>query len=535
MIIKWIIFGILLTAFAPTFSQISLREAIRVDSLLEALDTTTSNYRLTQIAEDLLSILDTTKVDTQLYRIYQSKGLSHRKSGDYRQALLNHQAANRIAHALRDSFRMAQSLYNMGIIKYNQGLSGPAHEHFEEASEIFSSLDSLKWVAYIQNAYGLLERQQANWEQALVYYQRSYKMLDSLGFSQLASVPLNNIGDVFLHQDRYEQSLYTFQESLQLAKQQGKTNDVSVAHLNIGQSWRGIGRYDIALREIRIGLHLARAHRYKRIEALGLRDLSETFERIEQLDSALFYLQHYIELKDSLQREENTARLEELYVAYETQKARNEAAEQRRALILLRQEQRLDYLTSYFIISLLFLALIISSFFFVRNRMKRKLAESELRNQKLVSEQIRQELDGKQKDLTNLALEIARKNELFTKTNEALTEITVSDLPPPQTKKIRQLIQYNSNQLRINEDLEELLLNIEQVNADFFEKLKETAPDLTPSEKQLCALLRLSLTTKDIASIRNISPRSVEMARYRLRKKLPIEASDDIYAFMQNI
>ncbi|MEZ4994388.1 MAG: LuxR C-terminal-related transcriptional regulator [Saprospiraceae bacterium] len=148
---------------------------------------------------------------------------------------------------------------------------------------------------------------------------------------------------------------------------------------------------------------------------------------------------------------------------------------------------------------------------------------------------MRRELEGKQKDLTNLALEIARKNEVFTQTNEALSRLQKGELPPEKKKQIRQLIQFNAQQLRINEDLEELQINIEQVNADFFEKLSQVAPDLTPSEKQLSALIRLNLSTKDIASIRNISPKSVEMARYRLRKKLPIEAQDDIYEFVQKI
>lgn len=224
-----------------------------------------------------------------------------------------------------------------------------------------------------------------------------------------------------------------------------------------------------------------------------------------------------------------------MHVAYETEKARLEIKARQKEIQTLKQQERLNHLTSYFIISLLILALMISFFFFGRSRMKRKLTEIELRNQKLESDQMRKELEGKQKDLTNLALEIARKNELFTKTNQALKDIQKIDLPNSKHEQIKELIQYNNQQLRINEDLEELQLNIEQVNSDFFEKLARIAPDLTSSEKQLCALLRLNLGTKEIASIRNISPKSVEMARYRLRKKLPLNTNDDIYVFVQRI
>lgn len=213
----------------------------------------------------------------------------------------------------------------------------------------------------------------------------------------------------------------------------------------------------------------------------------------------------------------------------------DESAKQKQEIEALKQEKKINHLSNYFIISLLMLALMISSFFFVRNRMKRKLAESELLNQRLIAQQFHRELQGKRKDLTNLALEIARKNELFTNTNKILKETKLESLAVNQRKKIQQLIQFNDNQLRINQDLEELFVNIEQVNADFFERLNQIAPELTASEKQICALLRLNLSNKEIASIRNISPKSGEMARYRLRKKLPIQAGDDIYTFIQNI
>ncbi|MCB0632819.1 MAG: tetratricopeptide repeat protein, partial [Lewinella sp.] len=395
-------------------------------------------------------------------------------------------------------------------------------------------LDSLRWVAYVQNAFGILEREENNFPQALRYYQQAYDLLFELGYTDLSAVPLSNIGDIYLLQGQYEDALNTFNKSLAM-RQQDETTGTAIAHLNIGQSWRGLGNFEQALLEIRLGLKMAESNGFRKVESFGLKDLSETFKKMGMPDSALYYLEIYQSLSDSLQKEENKAQLENLFVAYETEKAQHEAADRQKRILLLENEKRLEYLSNYFIISLLVLALIISSAFFIRNRILRKLAESELRNERLESEQMRRELEGKQKDLTNLALEIARKNEVFTQTNEALSRLQKGELPPEKKKQIRQLIQFNAQQLRINEDLEELQINIEQVNADFFEKLSQVAPDLTPSEKQLSALIRLNLSTKDIASIRNISPKSVEMARYRLRKKLPIEAQDDIYEFVQKI
>ncbi|PHN07573.1 tetratricopeptide repeat protein [Flavilitoribacter nigricans] len=535
MIARWIIFGLLLGIYPPVIGQITLQNSDRLDSLYSALDTAGSNYYRIQLTDEILRLVDTAAASPKLYEIYGIRGRALFQAGNYHQALISQQAASRIAHQLQDSFLIAQSSYSIGSIQYIREQYKYAQQHFEQAAGIFGRLDSVRWLAYAKNGFGLLAREQGQWEQALGYYREAYDLLVNNGFEGLSSIPLNNIGDIYFLQEKYKASLEAFQKSLTLALRLRRSSDIATAYLNIGQSHRELSNYDQAVRDIRRGLDLARKEGLKPVEALGLKDLSETFERIDQPDSALLYLDLYLELQDSLKQAETNARIEELYVVYETQKAREEAALQKQEIEDLKKERQLDHLSDYFIITLLILALMLSSFLIIRNRMKRKLAESQLRNQKLEAQQIRRELEGKQKDLTNLALEIARKNELFSKTNEALTEIDRDSLPPEQQKKIRQLIQYNVNQLRINEDLKELLLNIEQVNADFFEKLNELTPDLTPSEKQLCALLRLNLSNKEIAAIRNISPKSVEMARYRLRKKLPIEAGDDIYTFIQNI
>lgn len=535
MAIRWIIIGFIAFNVPQLNAQISLQIDSRRDSLLSAMKTTTSNYQLAQIADELLGIVDTTQSTKQLYEIYRTRGLSQSRSGNYAAALGSQQAANRIAHALKDSFLIAQSTYSIGSILYNQEQPDFARQHFQEAAKIFIELDSLRWLAYVYNAYGLLERANENWEKAIGYYHQSYRLLDSTGYREMASIPLNNIGDIYLKQKKYAEALDTFRKTLMLVTQLNHPREMAIAYLNIGQALRELRQKDQAILNLHRGLTLARKEGFRRIETLGLKDLADTYKFFNNSDSAYVYLEDYLDLQDSLQNEASEARFEELYLAYESQKDQIEMSNQKQEINALKQDKKLNQLSNYFIISLLMLALMLISFFFIRNRMKRKLAEIELRNQKLEAKQIRRELDGKQKDLTNLALEIARKNELFTKTNQTLLDIDLNSLPSDQRQKIEQLIQFNNNQLRINEDLEELLTNIEQVNTGFFEKLLKVAPDLTPYEKQLCAMFRLNLSNKEIAAIRNISPKSVEMARYRLRKKLPIEAEDDIYTFIQNI
>ena len=77
--------------------------------------------------------------------------------------------------------------------------------------------------------------------------------------------------------------------------------------------------------------------------------------------------------------------------------------------------------------------------------------------------------------------------------------------------------------------------NFDRVEEHFFSTLSEKYPDLTASDLKFCALLRLNMSTKEIADALNLSTRGVESARYRLRKKFKLNQGDSLTAFIHSI
>jgi DNA-binding CsgD family transcriptional regulator len=73
------------------------------------------------------------------------------------------------------------------------------------------------------------------------------------------------------------------------------------------------------------------------------------------------------------------------------------------------------------------------------------------------------------------------------------------------------------------------------VHSNYLKKLKEYCPSLTASELKLAAYLRLSLSSKEIAQLMNISIRGVETSRYRLRKKLELENDTNLHDFLSSV
>ena len=84
----------------------------------------------------------------------------------------------------------------------------------------------------------------------------------------------------------------------------------------------------------------------------------------------------------------------------------------------------------------------------------------------------------------------------------------------------------------MQEDWERFEHHFDQVHGDFLDRIRDEFSDLTPQDQKLCAYLRLNLNTKEIAQLMSISVRGVEMARYRLRKRLGMDTEQNLSKFI---
>ncbi len=70
------------------------------------------------------------------------------------------------------------------------------------------------------------------------------------------------------------------------------------------------------------------------------------------------------------------------------------------------------------------------------------------------------------------------------------------------------------------------------MHGDFLKKLSSDSRKLTPQETKLAAYLRMNMSSKEIANLMNVSVRGVELARYRLRKKLQLERDQNLVDYL---
>ena len=124
------------------------------------------------------------------------------------------------------------------------------------------------------------------------------------------------------------------------------------------------------------------------------------------------------------------------------------------------------------------------------------------------------------------------KNEFIETIKEELKEVKRKGKITETKQALEQIVKEIDTTLRLQEDWEQFEHHFDQVHGNFLNRLRTEFKDLSPNEQKLCAFLRLNLNTKEIASIMGISLRGVEVARYRLRKKLRLEKGQNLSKFI---
>lgn len=172
-------------------------------------------------------------------------------------------------------------------------------------------------------------------------------------------------------------------------------------------------------------------------------------------------------------------------------------------------------------------------------QMRRKAREDTLQKDyeiaHLKGAQLEQDVKHKAEELSNLTMNIVRKNEMLMDISNRLKKIQLQDLPLDANRQINKLHGIIRDNISHDDDWKNFVHNFDEAYEDFTKKLLAMHPGLTMVELRTCCYIKMGLSSKDIAPLFNISYRSVEMTRYRLRKKLGLDRSANLYDYLIKI
>lgn len=168
---------------------------------------------------------------------------------------------------------------------------------------------------------------------------------------------------------------------------------------------------------------------------------------------------------------------------------------------------------------------------------RRQLARQHLKmlqQERIIAEQQKQlleaELQVKSKNLAAISLEAMVKHNVINSISESIRQQQKQGLVPKNYLKaeLARIRQTAGDDASWNLFMQ----NFDLIHEHFFRNLKQRYPQLTMGDLKLCGLLRLNLSTKEIASYTHLSIRGVESARLRLRRKLGLTGDQSLVEFL---
>ncbi len=252
------------------------------------------------------------------------------------------------------------------------------------------------------------------------------------------------------------------------------------------------------------------------VERNSFQKAYESLEKVKELDAQYF---------DS--RSENSRSLLEIKDAYRLEKEKQRQYVQQQRLLELEHDERISFLRNTLLtVSLVFLVLVgIIYFQYLRNKHR---AEKLLiqRKKELDIQQAQELLELKNRELAASSLKLIEKDGFLAELKEKLSGGN-GELKSEDLKRIVRTISHSSVQ-----NWEEFEARFISVNKQFYEKLNARYPKLTRGDQKLCALIKLNLSSKEMAQLLGISIESVHTSRYRLRKKLNLAKEVSLTEFI---
>ena len=371
-------------------------------------------------------------------------------------------------------------------------------------------------------------------EEALKIYRTKHTVEDSLRIGIITG----NLAICYPLKTEKEKIFKLVNEQIQITKKYKDYDALSIAYFEMCNTYYNLKDYkntQIYLDSVLATNLLRKQNQSAKYQRLGIYGSYRYISRLlRDFDQTMYYNDLYLEIYDSLYGAKVTEELVQSVSQYKLSGIKSELKlkkallnQSREEIKVMEHEKNLFRLKMVFggITGILLLALGGITFNKMRSEHQRKLEIKELNEQILKAT-----VENKAERLTQSALSLTRKVD-FSK--ELISKL--SKIKGVEAKDISPIKVFVSNEFRMDESFLEMENYISELSEDFFLKLKSKFPELTENEVKLCGLIRLGLSNKEIAVIKNNTLNTIKVAKTRLSKKMNLIPGSSILEFLKTV
>lgn len=428
---------------------------------------------------------------------------------------------------------------HMGAIYWSLRENRKAMNYAQSALSLYENLKDTVNIAVLLNLKGLIEIEQKNYVDATLLIDSALYLNRKINNLDGAMDNLNNISLIPGDEDR---KIGYLKEVIRNNEKDSLFWVLSENYNNLAAVYLNKGKLDLAKQSMQKANEMAKKSNSERLQIDNL-ELASQIAFSEGLYKEAYNFLHEKELLQESSLAKN--RLERIEEELEVKKKLKQQAIIERQTLILDQQKKEKRLTVTFV-SVLFIITIIFIAFYYRRQLDIHRLEQEmtLKNKQLVEQELirkKDEISSQQEQITmhnneliDLIYYIKSKDKLVDKVQAMIKEVykIATSETQNQLKMITVFIkQHRDKEKKINLFTDHL----DTVESRFYEVLETKHPNLTKNEKVLAAYLRIGLSTKEIAFLIDSNPKTVNMARYRLRKNLNLETDDNLVDYFATI
>lgn len=439
------------------------------------------------------------------------------RRGNFADALAIMKKNMLISEYIDSPLQRHRTLVQIGIISAKQAEYVPALEAFFEALSLIQDQPRDKYYASCYNNIAAVYQSTRNFSGAAEYYRQALAVYKNCNDRQGEAVTLLNLGSIFAESHEYEAALESLRQAQALFHALGSTAREAWTHASMGAVYAKTNSNDSALYHLRISQELVEKSGNREFTTFLSMALATVHVQLQQYDAALAVwhqaLDSAITTNDSVKEYECHFGLSETY---------EKLQDPEKALIHYKHYTALYQKvhsgeTQQTIAEL-------------KARFEIERAEHERELQQLRADQLQKDIEHKNKELTLLALQIVQNSECMHRVRQH-----VQSMKNTGVKSRRELLRLVQASLQPEDNWKTFALQFQMIHQNFHPTLLSLCSSLTPTELKICSLLKIGLSSKDIANVLFSSVRTIETHRNTIRKKLGIAQHDSLVAFLTRL
>ena len=443
--------------------------------------------RLNQLADAQSSILKGLEIakkhkNINAVAVAQNElGVIYAKLGEYATALEYYLQCINSNKALNNPGKLSRLHTHTAILYGKQQNFPEALAHYEKSLILKNEVGDRKGIAHVLANIGITHSKQKDFLKTHDYYIKALKIYEELNFKEGIAFTNCNIADACIHSGEPQNAIPHLLKSIDIFRELSNSTHLAVALTNLATAYSKVGEFLKAEELLPETEELLKTIEAKAVSVEIHRDLSHVYEVLGHTHQALLHCREFHRLDKEIFNEESDRRLKNIQIIHQVE------------------------------------------------QMQKDKEKAELEAEKLKAEN-----DFKAKELTTLALHLVQKNNLIENISREVKD-TLSTLDDARRKLLNNVLRAIRDTNLQEGDWKQFEEQFLKVHGEFIRTLSQKHAELSSAELKVCALLKLGLSNKQIATLLNISLRTVEFHRLNIRKKLALPGKMNLISYLQKL